>query len=342
MTSADTVLGKPNNDPPFDTLSSLIDSTSAERTLFEARLALVIPREPRSLYEPVRHVVAAGGKRVRPMLTALAYKLSRHDDEWIDAAVAIELLHTFTLVHDDIMDNAATRRGMPTVHAKFGTNEAILSGDVMIALAQQALSDHKGEHACDMLREFSQGFIKVCEGQAFDKDFEQRNDVTLEDYINMIDLKTAKVLETAAVLGALAAGKLSHVEPLRTFAHHVGLAFQIQDDLLDLTAGTAEFGKAIGGDILEGKRTYLMLKLIERQSSLKGEERQRIDRVLARNATNADIEVIRSTMREAGVLQETEAAVQQHTDLALQALGSIDADTTKLREFAEWLLKRSY
>lgn len=323
-------------------MPSLLDLSAELRSQFEARLSQVIPADPESLYSPVRQVVAAGGKRVRPMLTALCYQLTKQDDGWIDAGIAIELLHTFTLVHDDIMDNAATRRGQPTVHAQYGTSEAILAGDVMIALAQHTLAKDAHSQSAQMLREFSTGFIRVCEGQAYDKEFEHQEYVSVSDYIRMIDLKTAKVLETAAVLGALAAGDLTHVEPVREFAHHVGIAFQIQDDLLDLTAEHPDFGKTIGGDILEGKRTYLLLKLIEKKDSLPPDEHTRIERVLAGVATEADIEPMRTLMRTSGVLSETQAAVEQQTALALGSLSRINADTALLRQFAEQLLKRSY
>jgi geranylgeranyl diphosphate synthase, type II len=319
---------------------SFLDHTTALRSAFESRFQAVIPEAPTSLYDPVRHVVDAGGKRVRPLLTALCYQLTKQDDGWLDAAIAIELLHTFTLVHDDIMDSAATRRGLPTVHAKYGVSEAILAGDVVIALAQRSLA--QSDHASEMLAEFATGFIRVCEGQAYDKDFEQQHDVTIADYINMIDLKTAKIAECAAVLGALAAGDTKHVEALRSFAHHVGIAFQIQDDLLDLTADHAEFGKTIGGDILEGKRTFLLLKLIEKQDQLSNEDRGVIERVLSREASEMDIASIRSAMQRLGVLTETQSAVEEHTALALQALAKIDTDTTHLRAFADWLLRRSF
>lgn len=321
-------------------MSSFLDHANALRPEFEARLQQVIPAGPASLYDPVRYVVAAGGKRVRPLLTALCYQLTKQDEGWMNAGIAIELLHTFTLVHDDIMDSAATRRGLATVHAKFGVNEAILSGDVMIALAQQSLS--RSENAASMLSEFGTGFIRVCEGQAFDKDFERMHDVTISDYINMIDLKTAKIAETASVLGALAAGDTKNVEALRSFAHHVGIAFQIQDDLLDLTADHADFGKTIGGDILEGKRTFLLLKLIERQSALETSVGEVIKRVLDRKATSDDVAPLREAMDRSGVLEETRAAVEEHTQLALAALASIDSNTTHLREFADWLFKRQH
>ncbi len=321
-------------------MSAFLDHINALRSAFEAKFQQVIPAEPVSLYDPVRHVVAAGGKRVRPLLTALCYQLTKQDEGWMDAGIAIELLHTFTLVHDDIMDSAATRRGLPTVHAKYGVNEAILSGDVMIALAQQSLS--RSANASGMLAEFSAGFVRVCEGQAYDKDFEQRHDVTIADYINMIDLKTAKIAESAAVLGALAAGDPANVEAVRSFAHHVGIAFQIQDDLLDLTAEHADFGKTIGGDILEGKRTFLLLKLIERTASLEDAERETIERVLDRRSTESDIALIRAAMHRTGVLDETRTAVEEHTQLALASLSQVNADTSHLREFADWLLKRQH
>ena len=228
--------------------------------------------------------------------------------------------------------------------AQQALTEQALAGQALAAqsLTGQSLAKSGGTRSPELLAEFALGFVKVCEGQAYDKEFEKRDKVTLSEYIEMIDLKTAKVLETAAVLGVIASGDYTYIEALRTFAHHVGIAFQIQDDLLDLTAEDAEFGKTIGGDILEGKRTYLLLKLVERQASLSAEARDRIDRILAGEATAGDIDPIRSTMQQSGVLRETEDAVQEHTTLALQALDEIGTDTSRLRSFAGWLLKRSH
>lgn len=321
-------------------MPSLIDRLTEIRDQFESQFKELIPLQPTSLYDPVRHVIAAGGKRVRPLLTALSYRLGSGDDGWLEAANAIELLHTFTLVHDDIMDRAASRRGLTTVHEQFGVNAAILSGDVLIALAQRSLA--KSSNAEALLAEFATGFIRVCEGQALDKDYEMRDDLEIADYLHMIDLKTAKIAETAAVLGVLASGATENVEAIRSFAHHTGMAFQIQDDLLDLTAEHADLGKTIGGDILEGKRTYLLLKLIDRAGDLEKREHDSLVNVLERRATTSDIPTIRTAAIRTGVVDETIDAVEEQTKLALAALDQVKGDTSDLREFADWLLKRKH
>ncbi len=292
----------------------------------EQNLAAQIPAEPRSLYDPVRASIAYGGKRARPTLTALSAGTKAQDSDWLPAALAVELLHTFTLVHDDIMDNAAIRRGRPAVHMTYGVNAAILSGDVIVALAMGCLAQAPKAEA--MLAEFSAGFRAVCEGQALDKDFETRDDVSMEDYLTMIALKTSRVFELAAVLGTIAGG-VHYIEELRRFARQLGLAFQLQDDLLDLT-GTAEFGKTIGGDILEGKRTALFVLAMDRYHKCSGDECDLLGRLRERRATIDDVAPIRELFERLGVLEEVARMVSNHADKAMEQLSGI-ADT-EMRE----------
>ena len=287
----------------------------------EQHLAAQIPAEPRSLYDPVRASIAYGGKRARPILTALSAGTGTgaQDSDWLPAAVAIELLHTFTLVHDDIMDNATIRRGQPAIHVAYGLNEAILSGDVIVALAIESLSQVQESKA--MIAEFSIGFRGVCEGQALDKDFENRDDVSMGDYLTMIELKTSRIFELAAVLGAIAGGG-THREPLRRFARELGLAFQLQDDLLDLT-GTADFGKTIGGDIIEGKRTALFVLAMDGYDKCSGAERDLLDRLRECSATADDVAPIRELFKRLGVIEAVASLVSNHANRAMEQLSVI-------------------
>lgn len=302
------------------------------------QLPLLVPAAPKSLYDPVRYIIEAGGKRLRPALTYLC-SLGDPNADWLHAAAAVELLHTFTLVHDDIMDNAATRRGLPTMHEQWDTNVAILSGDVLIALAESSLAAGTYAAASEMMSEFANGFRFVCEGQALDKEFETSENISPDDYFRMIDLKSAKMIELAAVLGAYASGS-QHVEAVRTFAHHLGLAFQLRDDLLDLTAA-ADFGKTIGGDIVEGKRTYLYLfaanaATMESDSAL-------LKKIAARDATFDDLPMVREVFTRLGSVAESERMIAEHTEKAGEALTQVEHEAQRiaLLSFAEHLLKRN-
>jgi len=323
--------------------ASIAAAAETMRQQIDHALSASVPKAPSSLYDPVRYILAAGGKRVRPVLTGLAAKAAGAgpNTSWISAAVAVELLHTFTLIHDDIMDKAESRRGKPTVHIAFGNDAAILSGDVMIALALESLSRHS-EQSHELLEEFSLGFKRVCEGQAFDKEFETRHDISMDDYHQMILLKTSSIFELAATLGAYAAGGRI-VEPLRQFARHTGLAFQMLDDLLDLTADLAAFGKTIGGDILEGKRTFLYVEAMGQYSKMTSGNRTLMDRIAAHEATLADVPLARDLFDNLGVLQTTRVMIQKETELAQSALQKVPnpRDRAALVAFSEYLLGRN-
>jgi len=322
-------------------LSTYSDLTSSARNRTEQTLSELVPKAPLSLYDPVRFILSAGGKRVRATLTYLTSQLASAEEDYTFAASAVELLHTFTLIHDDIMDNATTRRGNPTVHIKYSSNEAILSGDVMIALALEALSRGNYKNYRQMGEEFWKGFRFVCEGQALDKEFETRSDITEADYIHMIDLKTAKVTELAGVLGALISN-IDFVEPVRSFAHHTGIAFQILDDLLDLTAEHPSFGKTIGGDILEGKRTYLFVKAFEQYAMLPPVNQALLDRIVTRTASVDDIPKARQLFEQMGVLQQAKERSEHETMLAKAALSLLPESEAKemLSFFSDQLLGR--
>lgn len=220
-------------------------------------------KEPTGLYKPVDYIMNMGGKQVRPALLLMAHNLYQTNvDKVLASAYAIELFHSFSLLHDDVMDQAEVRRGHPTVHMKYDTNSAILSGDVMLIYVYKILVESTSiEYLPEVLNIFNQVAIEVCEGQQMDMDFESRTDVTIDEYIKMIGLKTAVLIAGALQIGALTAGaSKADANHLYNFGENVGLAFQIQDDFLDTFGDQATFGKKIGGDIMQNKKTYLYLK----------------------------------------------------------------------------------
>ncbi len=224
-----------------------------------------IPTEPELLYKPIRYTLAEGGKRLRPMLTLLANQIySKNITSALPVAAAVEVFHNFTLLHDDIMDNAAVRRGKPSVHAKWGENVAILSGDVMVILAYKLLSECEPSALPKVLDIFNTMAAQVCEGQQYDMNFETQSRVSVTEYMQMIELKTSVLLGGATLIGAVIGGAdVAHHAHLQRFATELGLAFQLQDDLLD-TYGDERLGKRIGGDILEGKQTFLHIMALSR------------------------------------------------------------------------------
>ncbi|HYF04402.1 MAG TPA: polyprenyl synthetase family protein [Patescibacteria group bacterium] len=225
------------------------------------------PQKPASMYEPFRYLLDGGGKRVRPLLVMMStLACGGTPGLSLNAAAAMEILHNFTLVHDDIMDQSPLRRGRETVYKKWNESTAILLGDMMIGIAYRLLdkyNHHKNFGA--IMSSFTRGLIEVCEGQAYDLDFRHIENITMQDYILMIEKKTAMLLEMSAEIGAQIAGA-SHKDcmALKTFARSMGIAFQIQDDLLDMTATGTDFGKVVGQDIVEGKKTYLIVRALEK------------------------------------------------------------------------------
>jgi geranylgeranyl diphosphate synthase type II len=252
------------------------------KQLIDRRLKqFVRQQKPRSLYGPLTYILEGGGKRIRPLVLLLSCEAAGGTVQHaLHAGVAIEILHNFTLVHDDIMDNAASRRGRPTVHTKWDANVAILVGDELLALAYRALLKTKSHNIQEIAKVFTEGVVEVCEGQAYDKEFETRRAVRVDEYLLMIEKKTAKMVAVAAEIGGLIGnGTGASIRALRRYGRHVGRAFQIQDDLLDIVADEAEFGKSVGGDLVEGKKTFLLLEALRRA---KGKEKKML-RSLVRN-----------------------------------------------------------
>ncbi len=231
----------------------------------QAISALAYPGQPERLYLPIRYIMNLGGKRIRPVMVLMASELFHPDiQRSMDVALAVETFHNFTLVHDDIMDNAPLRRGAPTVHEKWGVNNAILSGDVMMVESNKHLSKVRVEVLKPVLDTFNATAQGVCEGQQLDMEFEARTDVSIAEYIEMIRLKTAVLLGGAMKLGAITGGANAlNADLLYHFGENLGIAFQLQDDLLDAFGSPEKFGKQVGGDILAGKKTYLYLKTAE-------------------------------------------------------------------------------
>lgn len=223
------------------------------------------PSYPSSLYDPAAYFLGLGGKRIRPVLCLMGNELFGpiEDDAW-QLATAIELFHNFTLIHDDIMDKAPLRRGMPTVHEKYGSSTALLSGDVMMVIGYDYLSRIQSPHIRRILQLYNQTAVKVCEGQQLDMDFEGQERVTLEEYLNMIELKTSVLLAASLQIGSILGGAgLGNQHLIYNFGRSLGLAFQVQDDYLDSFGDPVKFGKQVGGDILAGKKTFLLIKTLE-------------------------------------------------------------------------------
>lgn len=314
--------------------------------LFESHLAQTdTPAEPELLYTPIIYSMSNGGKRLRPTLLLTAYNIFADDmAKAMPAATAIEMFHNFTLLHDDIMDNALVRRGRPSVFAKWGANVAILSGDAMLIVAYSHLQKCPKESLPQIFEIFNTMALQVCEGQQYDMDFESRQKVSVVDYMNMIELKTSVLLAGAVSIGAVLGGASEEdCRKLNRFALELGLAFQLQDDLLDSYGNEKELGKKIGGDILEGKKTFLMMQAMS-------------------HADEAQREVLRSTYKDSTLTAEekiarvkavydaldirrmTEQQISTRFERAISILDSLSVGTeavAEMRSFALSLIGRT-
>lgn len=305
--------------------------------------AMPTPDEPQLLYAPIKYGLEEGGKRIRPTLLMLAYNLYAEDVERaLMPAMAVEIFHNFTLLHDDIMDNAEVRRGRPSVYAKWGENAAILSGDAMLILAYTYLQRTSSERLPQIFGLFNKMAVEVCEGQQFDMDFETQPKVAVVDYMRMIELKTAVLLAGSTTIGALLAGASEQdCQRLYNFGIELGLAFQLQDDLLD-SYGDERLGKRIGGDILEGKKTILMIEAFSRAN----EEQREVLRTthLRKDISNEEkISTIKALYDELGVPERVEQQIKHRFAKALAILDTLEADTDRtveLRRYAENLVGR--
>ncbi|SDK09150.1 geranylgeranyl diphosphate synthase, type II [Pedobacter sp. ok626] len=302
------------------------------------------PAHPERLYEPIRYIMSLGGKRIRPVLTLMAADLFKGDiSTAMPAALAIETFHNFTLIHDDIMDNAPLRRGKQTVHEKWGVNNAILSGDVMMVEANKQLSMLDSSVLKDALNTFNTTAQGVCEGQQLDMEFEERQVVSITDYINMIRLKTAVLLGGAMKLGAQVAGaSATEAEQLYEFGENLGIAFQLQDDILDVYGDPEKFGKQVGGDIIANKKTLLLLKLKElaNESDLMELEQQSVNKDHTDKIRNTTALYDDYNIRELANVE-----MRKYSDKAFSALTSLKIEEerkTELFKLAALLMNREY
>jgi geranylgeranyl diphosphate synthase type II len=281
-------------------------------------------RKPESLYEPGSYILNSGGKRLRPLLVLLSAKaVGGKFTNAYNAAAAVEMLHNFTLVHDDIMDNADKRRGRLTLHKKYNDNTAILTGDSLLSIAYEYLLKDCNGNSKQVISAFTHGLIEVCEGQSLDTDFEQRKNVTISEYLLMIKKKTAAMAEMCCKIGALLGGGSNpQVNALGNYGMNLGIAFQIQDDLLDISADEKKFGKTIGGDLVEGKKTFLFLEALEKS---KGENRKKLLKVIERKGIRKNqVKTYKLIYEELGVLNDARKKIQYYTDKALRSINLLD------------------
>lgn len=300
-------------------------------------------RKPESLYAPIKYVLSLGGKRIRPILMMLSYNLYKNDPERIlGAACAIETYHNYTLLHDDLMDKASMRRGQLTVHEKWDANTAILSGDSMLVTAYQQMLE---THNFQALELFTETALEIGEGQQYDMDFETRMDVTEDEYIEMIRLKTSVLLACAMKIGAILAGATDEdANNIYRFGEQIGLAFQLQDDYLDVYGDPKVFGKAIGGDITSNKKTYMLINACNRANA---EQRKELEEWLT--ATNFDVkEKIAAVTRlydEMGIDHLAQQKIEYYYEQSRKYLDAVNVPEerkTELRKYAAEMMKRRF
>jgi geranylgeranyl diphosphate synthase type II len=305
---------------------------------------IVAHKEPKNLYEPIQYILSLGGKRMRPVLTLMASEVFNAScDKALPAATAIEVFHNFSLIHDDIMDDAPLRRGHQTVHEKWDLNTGILSGDAMLILAYQFFESYPPETFQKLAKLFSKTALEVCEGQQYDVDFELRNDVTIPEYLKMIEYKTAVLVGAAMKMGAIVAETSDeNANLIYDFGLNLGLAFQLQDDYLDAFGNPETFGKQVGGDIIENKKTYLYLKAIEFSSA---EDKQQLVHLFSiQPSENTEkIESVKAIFNASGASEATKTAIQNYTFKAFETLEKLDIENEKkaiLKAFGENLMGR--
>ncbi len=306
----------------------------------------VFDRDPRLLYAPMDYIMSIGGKRLRPLLALMGCQMfGRSAEAALPAAMAVEVFHNFSLVHDDIMDEAPLRRGMLTVHEKYNANTAILSGDAMLIESYRFLCQSPADASLPRLMHiFNQTALEVCEGQAADMDFETRDDVSLPEYLRMIEQKTAALIGGALALGAVIGGAGEEdTAHLDAFGRNIGIAFQIQDDLLDTFGDPEKFGKKTGGDIARNKKTFLLLNALEMASPTTRQELLQLYSPSSQMVESTKIETVKSIFSDLGTAASAEAAKADYQQRAFQHLAAIqvpEADKTIVSAFANWLFAR--
>jgi geranylgeranyl diphosphate synthase type II len=304
------------------------------------------PTQPPDLYEPISYILSIGGKRLRPALLLMACDIFGGDvNKAVKAALAIEVFHNFTLMHDDIMDKAPLRRGKVTVHERWNQNIAILSGDAMMVEANKLMLQVDDSILRRIMDVFNHTATGVCEGQQFDMSFESREQVSAAEYINMIRLKTAVLLGGALKIGAIIGGASEQdAELIYTFGEQLGIAFQLQDDILDVYADPDKFGKQVGGDIISNKKTYLLIKALEMAEAGNANELQHWLNVPQANPQEKVL-AITAIYNALHIREQAEEAMQTYADKAFQALDTINLPLNRkqyLRDFADSLMVRDY
>ncbi len=321
------------------------DIAALQHRIAQELLDIGIPEQPENLYDPIRYMLQIGGKRIRPLLTLMAADLFTIPDmgQALPAALAIELFHNFSLVHDDIMDNAPLRRGQQTVHERWNDNIAILSGDKLLIMAYTQLARCDSDKLPPLMETFNTMAAEVCEGQQLDMDFENKISVGIDEYIQMIRLKTSVLLGTALKMGAiLADAHETDATLIYHFGVNVGIAFQLQDDILDVYGDPQHFGKKRGGDILANKKTYLLVKALDMADA---ETKAELTHWLAdRSQPAAKIDGVTAIYDKLGVQSAVEAAKQTYIQQAFMALDNVRVESTRkapLRTLAQNLLVRT-
>lgn len=299
---------------------------------------------PQEMYEPMSYIIGLGGKRVRPLLTLVGCDIfDVNPKEAIPAALSVELFHNFSLIHDDILDNAPLRRGNTTVHEKWNRNIALLSGDGMLVKAYDILALSKPAYIAQLLKLFSKTGLEVCEGQQLDMNFETQNNVSVENYIHMITYKTAVLLGCSLQMGAICANATEQSQQhLYEFGKHVGIAFQILDDVLDVYADDEKFGKQVGGDIISNKKTFMLLDAFELANEIQTKELNHL--LFSKEISNSEkVKHVTELYNILGVKELATKEANKHTDIALKHLEELKANADKknnLKEFALHLLNR--
>ena len=314
------------------------------KALFDLQLSnKQFPDHPKNLYDPIRYILEIGGKRIRPTLMLMSHQLFSKDIERsFDLAIAIEVFHNFTLLHDDIMDNSSLRRGLPTVHEKWTQSSAILSGDAMLIYCYTIINNSDVKPFKEILNVFNQASIKICEGQQLDLDFAASQIIQVEDYLRMIEYKTAVLLAASLKIGALNAGA-SQVESdhMYNFGINLGIAFQLKDDLLDIYGDSLKFGKELGGDIISNKKTYLFLKSIQ-DSNFK--QREILNKCYSNHSNQSNkekIKIVKEIFEELNIYEKTTRLIIDYNNLALDHLSSIQSSYKEpFLELTKSLLKR--
>ena len=299
------------------------------------------PKNPSLLYEPIDYILGLGGKRMRPILVLMAHQLfDKNIEKAISPALAIEVFHNFTLLHDDIMDKAPLRRGQQTVHEKWNANVAILSGDTMLVQAYQLMADVDKSIVKPTLEVFSKAAIEVCEGQQWDMDFETQENVSIDDYLKMIECKTAVLLGAALQIGGITAGAFTQEqEHLYEFGRNMGIAFQLKDDLLDAFGNPETFGKQVGGDIMANKKTYLYLKALALAN--KNQHSDLVQYFSTNDASEAKVEAVKSIFTNLDIHHLTTELMKEYHKKAMLHLDAVESDNkAPLLDFSALLLDR--